>query len=144
MEEQPLRTKLEKLLETMKKNRVNVPLQELKTKYKKGYDALRSDIKIVASEYAMQLALYNIRVHKDHLDRIAPIVNRTIQESGILKQLSVAAFHRQDLAEFEELSCSLRERILESLEPFLAGRICVQAMGGCLVDSPDTFPGTGN
>lgn len=117
MEEKELYEKLEKALRTLKKNRDNVPLAELKTKYKKGYDSLCNTIKIMASRYAALLALKDIRVHKDYIKAASPIINQAINDPDIIKQLSTAIFVNQDISEFEKLAFSLRERILLDLEP---------------------------
>ena len=87
-----LREELAKLLTTLKHNREKVPLEVLKTKYRKGYTGLCADIKCKASDYAAKVALRGIRIHKDYLDEAVPIVNGTIEHSGLLKQLSRAAF----------------------------------------------------
>lgn len=103
-----LRNELEKQLKTLKNNRDNVPLAVLKTKYKTAYEALCRDIRLKASEYASIIALQGIRIHRDYLAEGLPIVNETIQKSGILKDLSKAAFCRQDIEEFTTLSLRLR------------------------------------
>ena len=68
VEAQDLKTELEKLLQTLKNNRDKVPLQVLKSKYKTGYDALCKNISHTASEYAKQVSLHDIRIHKDYLE----------------------------------------------------------------------------
>ena len=105
-----LRAELAKLLTTLKHNREQVSLDVLKTKYKKGYDTLCADIKRSASDYAKQIALCGIRIHKDYLEEAVSIVNGTIARSGILKQLSRAAFSHQDITEFESFALTLRQK----------------------------------
>ena len=134
-----LREELAKLLSTLKHNREKVPLDVLKTKYKKGYAALCADIKRKASDYAAKVALNGIRIHKDYLEEAVPIINGTIESSGILKQLSGAAFSRQDIAEFDSLAGTLREKILASLEPFYEKHLALYITPKCLED-PDTLP----
>ncbi len=134
-----LREELAKLLATLKHNREKVPLDVLKTKYKKGYAALCADIKRKASDYAAKVALNGIRIHKDYLDEAVPIINGTIERSGILKQLSGAAFSRQDIAEFDSLAGTLREKILAGLEPFYEKHLALYITPECLED-PDTLP----
>ena len=77
-----LREELSKLLTTLKHNREKVPLDVLKTKYKKGYDKLCERIRCSASDYAKKIALCNIRIHKDYLDEAVSIVNGTIERFG--------------------------------------------------------------
>ena len=134
-----LREELAKLLSTLKHNREKVPLDVLKTRYKKGYAALCADIKRKASDYAAKVALNGIRIYKDYLDEAVPIINGTIESSGILKQLSGAAFSRQDIAEFDSLAGTLREKILASLEPFYEKHLALYITPECL-DDPDKLP----
>ena len=134
-----LREKLEKLLSTLKHNREKVSLDVLKTKYKKGYDTLCADIKCSASDYAKQIARCGIRIHKDYLVEAVSIVNGTIARSGILKQLSRAAFSHQDITEFESLALTLRQKILTDLEPFYAKHLGLYITQECL-ENPDIPP----
>ncbi len=134
-----LREELSKLLSTLKHNREKVSLDVLKTKYKKGYDTLCKGIKHSASDYAKQLALCGIRIHKDYLDEAVSIINETIAGSGILKQLSRAAFSHQDIAEFDSLALTLREKILNSLESLYAKHLGLYITPECL-ENPDVLP----
>ena len=134
-----LREELSKLLTTLKHNREKVSLDVLKTKYKKGYDTLCAGIRRSASDYAKQIALCGIRIHKDYLDEAVPIVNTTIARSGILKQLSRAAFSHQDINEFESLAKTLRGKILADLEPLYARHLRLYITQECL-ENPDTPP----
>ena len=77
-----LREELSKLLTTLKHNREKVPLDVLKTKYKKGYDTLCVSIKRSASDYAKRTALCGIRIHEDYLDEAAAVINGTIERCG--------------------------------------------------------------
>ena len=134
-----LREELAKLLTTLKHNREKVPLEVLKTKYRKGYTALCVDIKRRASDYAAKVALKGIRIHKDYLDEAVPIINGTIERSGLLKQLSRAAFSHQDIAEFDSLANALREKILAGLEPFYMSHLGLYITQECL-ENPDVAP----
>ncbi len=134
-----LREKLAKLLSTLKNNRENVPLDTLKTKYKKAYGALCADIRRSASDYARQTVLRGIRIRRDYLDEAVPIINGTIERSGILRQLSRAAFSHQDMAEFDSLAGTLREKILADLEPFYEKHLALYITQECL-ENPDIPP----
>lgn len=134
-----LREELSKLLSTLKHNREKVSLDVLKTKYKKGYDTLCANIRRFASDYAKQLVLCGIRIHKDYLDEAVSVINETIAGSGILKQLSRAAFSHQDIAEFDSLALTLREKILNSLESLYAKHLGLYITPECL-ENPDVLP----
>ena len=45
---------------TLKKNRDNVPLDVLKTKYKKGYTALCEDLRLLTSDFIKSIVLQDI------------------------------------------------------------------------------------
>lgn len=134
-----LREELAKLLSTLKHNREKVSLDVLKTKYKKGYDTLCAGIRRSASDYAKQIALCDIRIHKDYLNEAVSIINGTIARSGILKQLSRAAFSHQDIAEFESLALTLRKKILANLESLYAKHLGLYITQECL-ENPDIPP----
>lgn len=134
-----LREELAKLLATLKHNREKVSLDVLKTRYKKGYDTLCANIRRSASDYAKQTALCGIRIHRDHLDEAVSIVNGTVARSGILKQLSRAAFSHQDITEFESLAITLRQKILTDLEPLYAKHLGLYITPECL-ENPDIPP----
>ena len=134
-----LREELAKLLSTLKHNREKVSLDVLKTKYKKGYDTLCADIRRSASDYAGQTALCGIRIHRDYLDEAVSIVNGTITRSGILKQLSRAAFSHQDITEFESLALALRQKILADLESLYTKHLGLYITQECL-ENPDIPP----
>lgn len=134
-----LRDELTRLLSTLKHNREKVPLDVLRTKYKKGYDALCANISRTASDYARQVALRGIRIHRDCLEEAISIINGAIAGSGILKQLSGAAFRHQDIAEFDSLAGALREKLLAELEPFYMRHLGLYITQECLED-PDVAP----
>lgn len=134
-----LREELSKLLTTLKHNRENVSLDVLKTKYKKGYDTLCAEIRRSASDYAKQIALRGIRIHKDYLEAAVSLINETTERSGILKELSKAAFSHQDIKEFESLAGMLHEKILADLEPLYAKHLGLYITQECL-ENPDIPP----
>jgi len=132
MPDQDIKFKLEELLGTLKRNKEKVPITELKTKYKKGFESLCKEISETSSLFAKQIVFKNMRIHKDLLDEAVPIVEEAIQKSGYLKKLSVAAYCYQDIEELESLALSLRELIIKDLEPFYAKHICLYLTEECL------------
>lgn len=112
-----LQKELEQLLETLKHNRDKVPLAVLKTKYKTGYDNLCRKINTTATAYIKQILFYSVRIHKDYIDICIPVIEQAIKDSGLLKQLSNAAYSKQDISEFTNLAFALKQLILEALQP---------------------------
>ena len=134
-----LRDELSKLLSTLKHNREKVPLDILKTKYKKGYDTLCERIRLSASDYAKHIVLYDIRIHKEYLDEAAAVINGAIERYGILKRLSKAAFSHQDIEEFDSLAGTMREKVLSNLEFFYRKHLGLYITPECLED-PEVGP----
>ena len=117
-----LRDKLASQLKTLKTNRDRVPLKLLQTRYKQGYDALRSDIKEKASEYVIQVALKGIRIHADFVKEGIAIIEEIMQNSDDMKELSYAVFARQDMEEINLLIENLRKQIIMALQPYADGK----------------------
>ena len=134
-----LKGELEKLLNTLKTNRDKVPLKILKTKYKKGYEELCVNICNTASDYVKQVALNGIRIHKEYLDEGIAIIDKSLQESELLKEISKAAFCKQNITEVTNLAFKLRKTILEALDPFYGRHTGLYITPECL-ENPDMFP----
>lgn len=134
-----LRGELEKYLSTLKTNRDRVPLNILKTKYKKGYEELCLNIRNTTSDYVKQIVLHEIRIHKYYLAEGIAIMEKSIQESGLLKEISKAAFCKQNITEITNLALKLRKTILEALEPFYGSHTGLYITPECL-ENPDILP----
>ena len=118
MEKKELRTVLEGHLDTLKRNLAVVSLEELKTKYKKPFEELQRNISTSATAYVKQVTLENLRIRADFLDEAQPLIQAAIDQSGLLKQISAAAFKKQDISEFDRLALELKEQINKALTPF--------------------------
>ena len=134
-----LKGELEKLLNTLKANRDKVPLNVLKTKYKKGYEELCVNIRNTTSDYVKQIVLHGIRIHKDYLDEGIAIMEKALQESGLLKEISKAAYCKQNITEVTNLALKLRKTILEALDPFYGSHTGLYITPECL-ENPDILP----
>jgi len=110
-----LREDLEKQLKVLKLNREKVPLEILKSKYKKGYDALRNDIKNKTSEYATAVAVRGIRFREDYLYEGVAVLNDVLGNTAITKEISKAAFIKMDIDEITRLSELMREEIIAAV-----------------------------
>ena len=115
-----LRKLLMSYLETLRRNLAAVPLDILKTHYKKPFDKLCQDIRQTASAYVKEITLGGIRVNQKYLPEIEPLIKITAKQSGILPEISSAAFNHQDIAEIEALAMELKQYLLEALESFYA------------------------
>ena len=126
-------------LNLLKLNREKVPLDILKTKYKKGYETLCQDLKTLGSQYAKQLTLSDIRFHKDYIQEGSERINHIIEQSGLMKQLSKAVFVYQDIVDFEIICGKLRAEISREADVFCREHLGLLITEECLV-SPDTLP----
>ena len=118
MDNNTLRQALMKDLNTLKRNIEAVSREVLKTKYKKPYTKLCQDISTNATAYAKCIALSDIRIRKDYQNDVVPLIQNTIDNSGLLHQMSAALFCKQDITEFEELASDLKIQVQEVLGPF--------------------------
>ena len=121
MENTELRKTLEEYLDLLRRNLAVASLEVLKTRYKKPFDELRHNISTTATAYVKQITLENIRIRADFMNEAQPLIQSTIDQSGILKQISAAAFKRQDIAEIDQLALALKEQIRKVLIPFMTG-----------------------
>lgn len=118
MERNELRAALEGHLDTLKRNLAVVSLEELKTKYRKPFEELQHNISTTATAYVKQATLEGLRIRSDFLDEALPIIQSTIDQSGLLHQISEAAFRKQDIDEFDRLALELKGQIDQALVPF--------------------------
>ena len=136
MKSSELRNALEEYLDLLKRNLDAVSLEILKTKYKKPFDELRQNISSTATAYVKQVTLDNIRIRADFMAEAQPLIQSTVDQSGILKQISAAAFKRQDIAEIDQLTLSLKEQIRQALLPFYDRHICLYLDEECFGNPP--------
>lgn len=129
-----MRANMQKLMQTLQKNKEQVAAELLQTKYKKGYFSLISNLKQLSSDYAGFLVLHDIRIHLDYLDEVTALIKRRIDTTGILPQLSAAVFQQYDIKRFEALAASLRTEIKDELECFYGRRCCLFFSAECLED----------
>lgn len=134
-----IRARLEKLTDTLKRNRENVPLDVLKTKYKKGYDALSKYLSQTASGYILLKVLHDIQINKDYQEPVMQLISRAAEQSHFIQQISHAIFEKQDLEECDRLAEELRRKILDELEIFCLQHIVLILTEECL-ENPQILP----
>lgn len=111
--EKTLREELEKHLDTLRRNLEVVPMDVLKTKYKKPYQELKESICKAATAYTRHVSLGGIRIKQKYGDEATSYANEAVKDSQCLKRISEAAFERQDMNEIAALAKQLREEILQ-------------------------------
>lgn len=136
MEDKAKRDKLISLLETLKRNLDAVPKEILKTKYKKPYDALVKDICVTAEDYVKQITLQGIMIRKDYLSEVKQVIEQVNHQSGLLKQISAAAFLHQNIKEIDTLALLLRKQIQGALEECYAKHMGLYIPKECFSNPP--------
>ena len=101
---------LNQLVQQLKRNREKVPLQELRTKYRKAYDELREKISDLATEI-LRDQLKDLRLHADEI-HIAKEIEALI--AGIPAEAG-EALKRYDMEEFERIKVKLRNTVIEHI-----------------------------
>lgn len=97
------------LLESLKRNKKNVPLETLKTKYRKPYEQLTQSIQSMTREILQDVALVGLQIERAEADQKYLEINTAISGSGIMKKISQAAFIQQDADLVLEYAGQLRE-----------------------------------
>ena len=97
------------LLERLKRNKENVPLELLVTKYKRSYDQLKVRILAMTKEIFQDVVLSGLQIERSQVDQKYLEINSAIRESGIMKKASQAAFIQQDVDLVLEYAGQLRE-----------------------------------
>ena len=138
MERDELRTTLVNHLETLRRNLQVVSMEVLKTKYKKPFDVLRQDICKAATAYTRFLVFDGMRIKHKYFDEAVPYIDAAVKQTKRLKQISDAAFQRQDIDEIESLALALRKEIDAALQPFYMGHMCLYVTPECFDDPPKT------
>ena len=136
METDVLRNTLMTHLDTLSRNLAVVSREELRTRYRKPYYALVRDISASASAYVRQTALTGLRIRQEYLPEIVPAINNAVQASGLLKQISAAAYRRQDIQEIEQLALALRKLVEDTLTPFYEGHMGLYLSNECFGNTP--------
>ena len=112
--------KLEQDIATLRKNRENVPLELLKTKYKKPYAKLKEEIRAQFEIYMKELSLLGIlKIGPDMTPEEQKEMEAGIQKiideetaAGHLRECAKAVFEEFDLKKAENLICGyFTERI---------------------------------
>ncbi len=97
------------LLDSLKRNKENVPLETLKTKYSKPYEQLTKSIQSMTREILQEVALNGLQIERADADQRYQEINTAISGSGIMKKISQAAFIQQDADLVLEYAGQLRE-----------------------------------
>lgn len=84
------------LLDRLKRNKENVPLDLLTAKYRKSYDQLKEKLCSMTKEILQDMVLSGLQIERIQANEKYIEINTAIRESGILEKVSHAVFHQQD------------------------------------------------
>lgn len=107
------------LLELLKRNKENVSLDVLKTKYQKPYNELTHKIQSTTREVILEVIIEGLQIERPQADQKYMEINSATRESGLMKKASQAAFIQQDADLVLEYAGELREivhRIVKGCE----------------------------
>lgn len=107
--------KLKRLVERLKRNDLNVPKEDLMTKYKKPYMELKNEIKKKADELTDEILIEGLLIVKDErgykcLEDISQFVEKK-KDEGIIRQCSDLIFKEYDVDKVVELAKDVKTGI---------------------------------
>lgn len=89
-------------------------------------------------DYTRFLVFDGMRIKHKYFDEAVPYIDTAVKQTKRLKQISDAAFQRQDIDEIESLALALRKEIEAALQPFYMGHMCLYVTPECFDDPPKT------
>jgi hypothetical protein len=97
------------LLDRLKRNKENVPLDLLTTKYRNSYDQLKEELRSKTKEILQDIVLSGLQIERIQANEKYMEINTAIRESGILEKVGHAVFCHQDADLVIEYAGQLRE-----------------------------------
>ena len=105
-----------KKLDSMRKNRENVPLVELTTRYAKPYAQLKQELSEMTRQFLHETILPGIRILPEDLEPFAEELNRVIVDSGILERITWIYDYDQVLDAALDLKYIVMNRYYQMIE----------------------------
>ena len=103
-------------------------LETLKTCYKEPYEALIAQINETASEFVRSVVVTQLPVNPDvSIDEQVDVINRAIEESGLIRQMSLCMSRTYDVQKLHVMALGLRRKIEDALAPYTAMKNCLVA-----------------
>lgn len=128
---------LQKLLSTLKKNREKIPLEMLKSYYQQPYEALLCQINEAATAFVKAVLADQLILNPDvPIDTQAAVINQTIADSAMEKQMSSCISQSYSTKQLYQLALELREKVDKALWPYISLKTCLVFD----MDDPDAEP----
>lgn len=109
------RTNLEKL----RKNKANVSLDDLKTKYRKSYMGLLEQLRDMTGQLLQDIVFSDLLIRQEHAEESCKAINEAIEVSGLMEEIGHAVYQKQDADLVLAYAGQLREivhRIVEEMD----------------------------
>lgn len=114
---------IENKINTYKKNRENIPLDVLKSKYAKAYNRLIEDIEHGAEQIVSHYAHEGIRVRTKDIKSIVPKFDAAIEADGLNRRVSHLIFKEYNLKGAIEEAKKYRQTVAEKIyQEYLNGQ----------------------
>lgn len=123
--------KITVLLEKYRKNRENVPLEVLQTKYKDAYEKLKAEIKAEALAIIKPIAaslpewLEGQKVNQEYIEEIADTFNQIYAGGGYAKKIGQALYKQYSIDEARQLAQEINRQYKEALLRFFHSKTCL-------------------
>lgn len=97
-----------KLLGQLKRNKQRIPVEELRTRYRKSYIALLEEIRDMTKLLLQDIVLDGLQIERDSAEATYWAINQAIGKSGLLTAIQAAVFREQDFDKVMEYAKRLR------------------------------------
>ena len=121
---------LRKRVERLRKNREKVPIEVLKTKYKKGYEELLEEIRYLAQKILKQETLKGIQIKRGDEDIIQKI-QEAIDSGKFMRQTKQALFQDFSVDEFVKIVENSHAAVMSVWIPYWQEFCCLYAAPEC-------------
>ena len=108
-------TEIENKINTYKKNRENIPLEVLKSKYARAYNQLIEDIEHGAELIISHYAYEGIRIRTEDIKTFVPKLDAALEADGLTKRVSRLIFKEYNLQGAIEEAKKYRQTVAERM-----------------------------
>lgn len=123
--------KLTVLLEKYRKNRENVPLEVLQTKYKDAYEKLKAEIKTEAQALTRTIAmkmppwLEGQPIKQEYAEEMAGAFNQLYEAGGYAKKIGQAIYKHYSITEALQIAGEINGKYQEALLKIFHQKTCL-------------------
>lgn len=137
--------KLAALLQKLKANKENVPLEVLETKYAEAYGKLKEEIRGLGAEFTKGIALAHVKwleqkpMRQEYQDELIKTFDSIYEEGGYAKKIGHALYKNYSLDEVRALGDEIGKKYDEAANKFFHSKTCLYATAECFdLEDPKT------